>query len=301
MSIAAALQLAVNAAEGSGLPPDEVSRQVAEGAKRVLEFAPALVRQRLEEALLAPQADRALQWLHETGILARVLPEIEATVNFTQEGDRRHKDVWAHTKRVIIQAQARPAVRWAALLHDIGKVPTRAISGEGKVTFYGHPEVGARMFDRIARRLSFPKALRLEVRWLIQNHQRISQYESSWTDSAVRRFLRQMEPHMENLVLLSRADITSARQEKREAARRQVDELLQRIEAIREFDSRLPPLPSGIGNAIMERLQIKPGRVVGDLKRALEAAIEKGAIEAHQPAEYYLDYLSTSGLLPLER
>jgi poly(A) polymerase len=241
--------------------------------------------------LTSSRPEPALQWLHDTGLLAVILPELEATVDFTQEMGRRHKDVWKHTKQVVAQADPDPAVRWAALLHDVGKVPTRTISQAGKVAFHGHAEVGARMFDRVSRRLAFPPAQSKKVRFLIQQHLRANQYDGSWTDSAVRRFDREMGDDLEALLALSRADITSARKHKRQAALAQIEELVTRILALREIDSRIPPLPSGLGNHIMERFDLKPGRIIGDLRRHLEQAVEAGELEGQREVDYYLEYL----------
>jgi len=254
-------------------------------------------RQLLEEMLVQRAADVALEWLHVSGLLARLLPEVEATVDFVQEMGRRHKDVWKHTKQVVVQSEPEPAARWAALLHDIGKVPTRSVTPSGKVAFHGHPEVGARMFDRICRRLAFPKPLRTRVRFLIQQHLRASQYDESWTDSAVRRFDREMGEHLDALISLSRADITSARRGRRESLLNQLDELVRRIVALRELDSRQPPLPSGLGNQIMERFGLRPGRLIGQLRGELERAVEAGEIEPHQDAEYYLAVIEARGLI----
>jgi poly(A) polymerase len=182
-------------------------------------------------------------------------------------------------------------VRWAALLHDVGKVPTRTISPAGKVAFHGHAEVGARMFDRISRRLAFPPDQGKQVRFLIQQHLRANQYDGSWTDSAVRRFDREMGEGLGALLALSRADITSARKHKRQAALAQIEELVARIHALREIDNRVPPLPSGLGNHIMERFKLQPGRIIGDLRRHLASAVEAGALEGQREVEYYLEYL----------
>ena len=105
--------------------------------------------QELERCLCGRDVDVALEWLHEIGVDPRCcFPELEATVDLAQEAGRQHKDVWAHTKQVVKQAVPRPVVRWAALLHDIGKVPTRTFTKDG-VHFHGHAEVGARMFDKV--------------------------------------------------------------------------------------------------------------------------------------------------------
>src|SRR5262249_47071716 len=162
----------------------------------------------------------ALQFLHDVGLLTIWLPELEATVNFSQEAGRRHKDVWEHTKQVVRQSVPRPHVRWAALLHDIGKVPTRTFTPDGGVHFHRPSEVGARMFDAIARRFQFDRPTHKKLRFLILHHLRANQYDGSWTDAAVRRFDREMAAHLEDLLDLSRADITSARPGRREAALR---------------------------------------------------------------------------------
>ena len=100
----------------------------------------------------------ALQWLHDCGLLAVWLPELEATVDFSQEAGRKHKDVWEHTKQVVRQSVPRPAVRWAALLHDIGKVPTRTFTPDGGVHFHGTPRWARACSRTTARRFALRQA-----------------------------------------------------------------------------------------------------------------------------------------------
>src|SRR5690606_2184632 len=97
-------------------------------------------------------AEAGLDALLESGALTALLPAVEKMVGFG-DGEWRHKDVWKHTKQVVRQAAPRLEVRWAALLHDIGKVKTRSITPDGQVHFFGHAEVGARMFDRMENRV----------------------------------------------------------------------------------------------------------------------------------------------------
>ena len=283
-----ALRLAVTIAAGHPPPPLEV---VPDEVRRLDNVPGSRIHELLQQTLLCAKPGAALQWLHDVGLLAEILPELDATVDFTQEMGRRHKDVWKHTKQVVDQAVPDPIVRWAALLHDIGKVPTRTVSSSGKVAFHGHAEVGARMFNRIARRLQFPTEAATRVRFLIQHHLRANQYDGSWTDGAVRRFDREMDEHLEALLHLSRADITSAREHKRQTALAQIEELVTRIQALREIDSRIPPLPSGLGNHIMERFCLAPGRIIGVLRQHLEQAVEDGRLEGQREVEYYLEYL----------
>jgi poly(A) polymerase len=275
-----------------GRPPVAPVTVAARGqAAAARAIAPARARAEIEGLLMAPSPDVGLQWLHDAGLLAVILPELEAAVGFAQEAGRRHKDVWAHTKQVVKQAALRPAVRWAALVHDIGKVPTRTFTAGGKVHFHRHAEVGARMFDDVGRRFAMDRPFFRKVRFLVLHHLRASQYDAGWTDSAVRRFHREMEEHLEDLVALSRADITSRRAERHRQVRENLDGLCARMKALRAEDERLPPLPGGIGDAIMAKLGLPPGPRVGQLKRLLEQAVERGDLEPRREADYYLDWL----------
>lgn len=255
------------------------------------QLAPATVRDGLEALILQSGAPAGLQWLQETGALRACLPELDATVNFSQEAGRRHKDVWEHTKQVVWQAERRPSVRWAALLHDIGKVKTRSITPDGKVCFHRHSEVGARMFDEVSRRLGFDGPTRRTLRFLILHHLRPNSYLESWTDSAVRRFTREMGEYLPDLLDLSRADITSRRPGRRQEGLENIDRLSLRLSDLRKADAELPILPSGVGNVIMEHFALPPSRLIGDLKRALEIAVEGGELEARQDSSYYLPFV----------
>ncbi len=269
----------------------EVTARVRELAESARALAADALRQELEAILVGRGVHLALQWLQETGLLAIVLPELEATVNFSQEAGRRHKDVWEHTKQVVRQAVPRPVVRWAALLHDIGKVHTRAFLPDGGVTFHRHSEVGARMFHDVARRFAFDRPTKHQLRFLILHHLRPGQYDASWTDSAVRRFDRELQEHMQDLLDLSRADITSARPGKRQAALQNISDLQARITRLRELDAVQPPLPTGIGNTIMAHFGLPPSRQIGDLKRELERLVDTGELEARREPEYYLAHV----------
>lgn len=297
----AVLRIATAISENSGQwPADSVTRACREEVAMLEEADPREIVDELGRMLLGRDVDQALQWLQSIGAIALLLPELDATVDLAQEAGRRHKDVWEHTKLVVKQAVRRPVVRWAALLHDIGKVPTRTFTRNG-VHFHGHAEVGARMFDKIARRLPFERAMRKKIRFLIKHHLRSAQYDDTWTESAVRRFHREMQEHLTDLLDLSRADITSKRPGRRRALLHQISELKGRIDEIVEKDSRIPPLPTGLGNSIMERFGIPPSKRIGDLKKTLEAAVERGELEARREDDYYLAWLAESGLLPEAR
>ena len=292
------LDVAVAIAEnGEGrLPPETLTEAARASAPAISHIEAVKVRGALEAVILGRSLEVSLQWMHDAGLLAVLLPELEATVDFSQEAGRRHKDVWEHTKQVVRQSVPKPLVRWAALLHDIGKVPTRVMLPDGRVTFHRHAEVGARMFDSVSRRLGFDRTERHKIRFLILHHLRGNAYEPSWTDAAVRRFDHEMGEHLEDLLDLSRADVTSRRPGRRQEAVANIHALKERILAIRDLDARIPPLPPGLGNAIMEAFSLPPSRRVGDIRKLCQDAVERGELEERRDAAYYIDFLRKSGV-----
>ncbi|MBK6692658.1 MAG: HDIG domain-containing protein [Myxococcales bacterium] len=286
-ALAWAAARAEESAEGEAAAPTSTREDF--GA--ALLHAPDKVRAYLDRVVMGRNPEAGLDALLDAHALATLFPEVEAMVGFG-DGEWRHKDVWKHTKQVVRQAVPRLEVRWASLFHDIGKVKTRSISPEGKVHFFGHAEVGARMFDRIDRRVplfSSEPAFRSTVRFLVLHHLRANQYEPSWTDSAVRRFARELGDHLDDLLCLARADITTKRPEKKRKGLSQISELDARIRSLAEADAKQPPLPSGIGDEIMKTFALPPSRLIGDIKRALESAVESGELPPHEPSEFYLE------------
>jgi len=291
------LELAAAIADTGRLPAERVTELAAEHAPRLVAADKARMRGAIEQMLMGTHVDAALEWLHTSRILGVLFPELEATVDLVQETGRQHKDVWAHTKQVVRQTVRRPLVRWAAFLHDIGKVPTRTFTDAG-VHFHGHAEVGARMFDKVSQRFAFARDERHTIRFLVKHHLRTNQYGDQWTDSAVRRFHREMAAHMTDLLDLSRADITSKRPGRRKQLLEQISALADRVDRLAEADAKLPPLPSGVGTAIMTAFEIPPSRLIGDIKRALEQAIETGSLEARREDAYYIAHIARHALVP---
>ncbi len=246
----------------------------------------------MNKLLAGRWAAEALEFLAATGLLAQILPEVAALAGLDHEAAHRHKALWAHTRQVVAQAAARPAVRWAALLHDAGKAHTRTVDERGRVHFFGHEAVGADMVDLIAGRFRFDRALRERVRFLVLHHQRPNQYVPDWTDAAIRRFGRDVGPHLEDLLALSRADVTSQRPGVRADGLRRVDELAARLQELAEREGQGPLLPKGLGRAIMERFGLPEGPGVGSLKARLERAVLDGALPRYADYAVYLDYLA---------
>ena len=232
-----------------------------------------------------------LEWWCGAGVLEALLPEVYATVQFSQEDERRHKDVWEHTKQVVAQTPARLPVRWAALLHDIGKVETRTYTADGRVQFLGHAEKGAALFRNLSRRLGFPRRLGGRVHFLILKHLRANQYSRDWNDSAVRRFYRQVGDHLDDLLELSRGDITTKNPKRKKRALDNLEELTQRIRHLQEEDAQKPLLPPGMGHHLMRHFNLQPGRAVGELRGLLERQIHAWELEPRLPPEAYLTYM----------
>ena len=248
----------------------------------------------IDRVLMGAYAEDGLDALLAAGVLEALMPEVRAMVGFG-DGEWRHKDVWKHTKQVVSQSTSRLEVRWAALLHDIGKVKTRTISPDGEVHFFGHAEVGARMFDKLERREGLfveEQELKSAVRFLVLHHLRASQYDGKWTDSAVRRFAREMGTHLEDLLCLSRADITTKRREKKRRGIAMIDELNRRIGELAFEDAKAPALPTGIGNELMTAFKLPPSRLIGDIKRALEAAVLAGELPGQEPSGFYVEFVA---------
>ncbi len=285
-----ALERAAIAAE-TGFPDRPI---IVVGESDLDALPPADLRSRLDRVVLGGFPEAGLDGLLASGALDRLLPELGALVGFG-DGEWRHKDVWKHTKQVVAQAELRLEVRYAALFHDIGKVKTRSISPEGEVHFFGHAEVGARMFDKLERRqrLFFGQdSLRESIRSLVLHHLRASQYDGQWTDSAVRRFAREMGAQLDNLLCLSRADITTKRIEKRRRGIGLINELAERITQLAAQDAQVPALPKGVGTDIMATFGLTPCKLVGDIKRALEAAVDTGELDSHRESAYYVEYIA---------
>jgi poly(A) polymerase len=287
-----ALEHAATVAERGVAPTLAVVPSLAD-FKAALKVDPRALRAPLDRVVMGNDPEAGLDALLVCGALDVLFPEVHAMVGFG-DGEWRHKDVWKHTKQVVRQAVPRLEVRWAALFHDIGKVKTRSITPDGKVHFLGHAEVGTRMFEKLDRRaplFAHEPALKETVRFLILHHLRANQYEPSWTDSAVRRFARELGAHLDDLLCLARADITTKRPEKKRRGLSQIEELAERITTLAAEDAKVPPLPSGVGNAVMEAFGLKPSRQIGEIKKRLEDAIESGDIEARLPSEAYVAFV----------
>lgn len=275
----------------------EVRAACERDASNILDVPRDIWRREMEKVLCGAFPGLGLQFLMDVRVLAFILPEVAALEGFLGDGMGQHKDVWAHTKQVVANADPTTVVRWAALLHDIGKVWTRRVFQGDKVHFFRHEDMSALLFEGISARFQIPQDEARRIHYIIKNHSRINLYREDWTDSAVRRLIREVGDSLDDLIAFSRADLTSKRVERVERIRSLLAELQIRIIEIRETDEAKNPLPKGIGNLIMARFGLEPGPEVGRLRGMLLEAIEAGRLPPHADPEVYLAFLSQNAVL----
>ncbi len=258
-------------------------------AERITIISAERVRDELVKLVCAPYPRLGLALLVETGIAELVLPELPA-LKLERDEHHRHKDVYEHTLTVLEQAiDLEPRLpgegpdfvsRFAALMHDVGKPRTRRFVGEGTVTFHHHDVVGAKLTRKRMQALRFSNDEIDAVATLVELHLRFHGYGSGeWTDSAVRRYVRDAGPQLERLHVLTRADCTTRNQRKADRLRRTYDDLEQRIERLSAEEEMASMRPDLDGNQIMEILGIGPGREVGEAYHfLLEKRLDDGPV-----------------------
>ncbi|HET6966277.1 MAG TPA: CCA tRNA nucleotidyltransferase [Acidimicrobiales bacterium] len=242
------------------------------------------VRDELDKLMVVPKPGEGLWFLVRTGLAEEFLPELPALA-VEQDPIHRHKDVLAHTIAVVENTWGsdpdRPdrLLRLAALFHDVGKPKTRSFGPRGLVTFHHHEVVGARMTRDRMRALRYSAEDTETVTRLVELHLRFHTYRMGWTDSAVRRYVRDAGPLLGQLNELTRCDCTTRNAAKARALARRMDELEARIAELQEQEELRSIRPDLDGNAVMARLGLRPGREVGEaLAFLLELRLEEGPL-----------------------
>lgn len=274
-----------------------VATAMAELADRLSIISVERIADELTKLLLTDDPVPGIRLLVESGLAEIVLPEVPA-LKLEVDEHAHHKDVYEHSLTVLRQAidleksrelDGAPdlVLRLAALLHDIGKPSTRRIEGGGVVTFHHHDVVGAKLASRRLKHLRFDKETITSVSRLIELHLRFFGYtEGAWTDSAVRRYVRDAGPLLERLHILTRADVTTRNTRKSDRLSFAYDDLEHRIAEIAEAEGKAAVRPDLDGEAIMRILDLKPGPVVGAAYRfLLELRLDEGPLGADAAEE----------------
>lgn len=259
-------------------------------APRLVEAPPAALLARVDSALCLAQPAGVLDQLQAMGVLAVLLPEVEALVGFHAACTVHHKDLWTHTLKVVADSDADADMRWVALMHDTGKVPTRLVDGAGKVSFWRHEEVGAFLMRGVGARLGMQPERVERIAFIIRHHGLVNAYHAGWSDRAVRRLMRKAGPRLDEMLRFARVDVTTRRSRRAAQIRTELAGLEQRIRRLRSAQCRPPPLPTGLGHALREQLGLF-GPEIGEALEWLEAQVEAEQLPAGGAFEVYLEAL----------
>ena len=197
---------------------------------------------------------------HEAGFMEHLVPEF-CHLAMDEDGKGRHKDNLWHTAKVVAKCPPVLRVRVAAFFHDIGKPPTRKFE-DGKVTFYNHEAVGARMTRKIMKRLGYDEEFANEVALIVEMSGRVRGAET-WSDSAVRRFASDAGPVLDDLLTFCYNDVTSRHAKNVQKVQDQVNILRGRIDAVRRLDEERARRPPINGHQVMERFNLESGPQLG--------------------------------------
>jgi poly(A) polymerase len=282
-------------------PTAETLAAIAERRGRLQIVSRERIRDELSKLLCGRAPAKGLWLAVNTGLAGEFLPELPALA-LEQDPVHRHKDVLRHTIAVVERATAFDAdepdltLRMAALLHDIGKPRTRNVGPEG-VAFHHHEVVGAKMAERRLTELRYPSDFIADVRQLVLLHLRFHTYRLGWSDSAVRRYVRDAGPLLDRLNFLVRSDCTTRNVFKARQLAAYSDELEERIarlEAEEELASIRPPLD---GRQVMTLLGIPPGPLVGKaLAHLLELRLDRGPMSEEEAVQALRDWAGEQGL-----
>ncbi len=286
---------------GVSVHPDTREAMVAL-APRLAEISSERVRDELVRTLSTDNPRPGIELLVDTGLAEVALPELPA-LRLESDEHAHHKDVYEHTLTVLQQAideehrrfPGQPAdvvLRLAALFHDIGKPATRRFEAGGVVTFYHHDVVGAKLAKKRLRELRFDNDTIAAVAKLIELHLRFFGYsEQAWSDSAVRRYVRDAGDQLERLHILVRADVTTRNSRKAERLSFAYDDLEARIAELAELEELQSIRPELDGDEIMAILGVAPGRVVGEAYAfLLEVRLDEGEIGKEEATKRLLEW-----------
>ena len=286
---------------------DEVLAAMTSMAERITIVSAERVREEFMKLVMSDHPRRGLRVLVDTGLAEFVLPELPL-LQLEEDEHHHHKDVYEHTLTVLEQAMdletahepasgPDPVLRLAALLHDIGKPRTRKFEDGGRVSFHHHEVVGARMTRKRMQALRFSNEMTDDVSKLVELHLRFHGYGTGeWTDSAVRRYVRDAGDQLVRLHKLTRADSTTRNTRRAAALQRAYDSLEERIAVLAEQEEMAAVRPDLDGAAIMRILDIPPGPLVGRAYNfLLELRLDNGPMSEEEATKALEEWWADHG------
>lgn len=249
---------------------------IAAAAPKLRDISRERIADELDRLMVAPQPAYGLRLMADLSLLREVLPEVLAMREMPEAG-RRFKNVFDHTLQVVERVPPDADLRWAALLHDIGKPATIGWE-DGQVHFRGHEVVGAEITRQVLTRLRFDRQRIERIAKLVAMHLRPNSYEPEWTDGAIRRFIREAGDELDRLLALSRADVTSQRRGRVAAAEARVEALAQRCREVTERENVRAIKPPLDGHDLMALFGRGPGPWIKPIKEYLLNLVLEGEL-----------------------
>jgi len=283
---------------------------IRRNAHRLKIVSPERIMDEFNKILLSEKPSKGLRLLFEAGLLDVFFPELTALQGVEENEGKTHKDNFYHTLEVVdnIAAKDREGnlwLRWAALLHDIGKPATKRYHPKNGWSFHGHELVGAKMVPKIFRRLHMPLNHHMKyVQKLVKLSSRpVALTEENVTDSAIRRLLMDAGDELEDLLMLCEADITTKNQARKRKYLQNLQKVRQKIKEVEERDRIRNFQPPVSGEIIMKTFGLKPSKTVGIIKDAIKEAILEGEIhnDFDEAYRYMLHLGREMGLEPVEK